>query len=413
LFVALVLVEQWSRDDGLLLFVMTNVRAKPLYVGVNLHVLWQNAFYLPNHKSALRQQCLYRTLRTTESLSDYFQDKQKLQHYVYPEGTSDFELIEDMLEGIPQTLRPVIKASIDRFTTLEEFRRVLIDLEPGLRNTMPKRVISTIGTAPPYDRPYNRPAQTNAANARPPSPCPNCQVDHWKWDCTQQQGRTYQSQRRPPAYPPNNTPTNSNKWKPAHSNYVSPTEKKRVRFALKEEDPAPLVNINKSQDVPLHKLHQSKTPAYTDCAISKLEGKLHEVCIDSGSSISVMDSEYVKLHFPHLRVNYGSAFQIKGLGESTALGYIETDCHGGAYRLGEVQVSVRFGSVSLLFVSFRFAFRIDVSNHKHSNWCDLNLVAVANTMFYRRRCFISPLEVPLKLLYRYYNVFRSFVGRTV
>jgi hypothetical protein len=52
---------------------------------------WQtairNAFYMPNHRANLRRQCLYRTLRRNESFADYFQDKQKLQHYVYPAGT--------------------------------------------------------------------------------------------------------------------------------------------------------------------------------------------------------------------------------------------------------------------------------------------------------------------------------------
>jgi hypothetical protein len=38
-----------------------------------------------------------------------------------------------MIEGIPLTMQPLIKANISRFTTLEEFRRILIDLETGLR----------------------------------------------------------------------------------------------------------------------------------------------------------------------------------------------------------------------------------------------------------------------------------------
>jgi hypothetical protein len=81
---------------------------------------------------------------------------------------------------------------------------------------------------------------------------------------------------------------------------MSPTAKKRVRLALKEEEAPiiPLANLTRPSDVSLHKLHQSKTPTYTDCVINKFEGKLHEVCIDSGSSISLMGFEYVKLHFP-------------------------------------------------------------------------------------------------------------------
>lgn len=54
---------------------------------------------------------------------------------------------------------------------------------------------------------------------------------------------------------------------------------------------------------------------------------MHEVCIATGASISLMDTAYVKSSFPNLRINYGSTFQIKGLGESTALGHINTDLH--------------------------------------------------------------------------------------
>lgn len=97
---------------------------------------WQsalkNAFFMPNHQAHLRRECLYRTLQDDESMADYFQDKQRLQHYVFPKHTSDYELISDMLDGIPVTITPLIKASITRQTTLEEFRRILIDLEPGL-----------------------------------------------------------------------------------------------------------------------------------------------------------------------------------------------------------------------------------------------------------------------------------------
>lgn len=83
------------------------------------------------------------SLRLNESLNDYFQDKQKLQHYVYPVGTSEINLIEDMLDGIPQTLKPIIKANIKPLTTPEEFRRILIDLEPGLPPGLQKTARAT------------------------------------------------------------------------------------------------------------------------------------------------------------------------------------------------------------------------------------------------------------------------------
>jgi hypothetical protein len=81
---------------------------------------WQlairNAFYMPNHRANLRRQCLYRTLRVNESFGDYFSDKKRLQSYVFPASTPTHELIEDMIEGIPLTMQPLIKANISRFT---------------------------------------------------------------------------------------------------------------------------------------------------------------------------------------------------------------------------------------------------------------------------------------------------------
>jgi hypothetical protein len=132
---------------------LVNIRRSTLVTWKDWQKALHNAFYLPNHKSALRRQCLHCTLQTTESFSDHFQGKEQPQHYVYPEGTDDFEFLEDVLEGILQTLGPVITASINHFTTLERFGRFLIDLELELCNTLPKHITPSTGTAPPYNRP--------------------------------------------------------------------------------------------------------------------------------------------------------------------------------------------------------------------------------------------------------------------
>jgi hypothetical protein len=295
----------------------------------------RNAFYLPNHRSALRRQCLYRTLRLNESLSDYFQDKQKLQHYVYPVGTSEFDLIEDMLEGIPQTLKPIIKANIKPLTTLEEFRRILIDLEPGLRPGIQKTARTTSNYVAPQRVTYPpRLPQVNTSETKPPSPCPICKGNHWKRDCPQLVSRRPTNTNRTSSYP-NNTYSDNRKWQTREANNVL----KQVRFQLEDqeldEDHGFAEDFHPSESIPqkkpsppgLHQLHESKTPTFADCAINKPEGPLHQVCIDTGASISLMDTAYVKAKFPNVKVNYGSAFQIKGLGESTALGYIQTDLH--------------------------------------------------------------------------------------
>ncbi|KAJ9091541.1 hypothetical protein QFC21_007166 [Naganishia friedmannii] len=168
---------------------------------------WQlairNAFYMPNHRANLRRQCLYRSLRVNESFGDYFADKKRLQSYVFPESTPQHELIEDMIEGIPLTMQPLVKASISRFTTMEEFRRILIDLEPGLRGrktySNPRNVSvsnyertdrkdgsTTVSQTrmirPTYGNPSDTSSSANISSA-PRTNCFNCGGNHWRKDC--------------------------------------------------------------------------------------------------------------------------------------------------------------------------------------------------------------------------------------
>jgi hypothetical protein len=179
---------------------------------------WQlaiiNAFYMPNHRANLRRQCLYRTLDVNESLSDYFSDKKRLQSYVFPNSTPTHDLVEDMIEGIPLTMQPLIKANVSRSTTLEEFRRILIDLEPGLRGRhIPQDASDTsasnyeaiqeedntttftqyhtvepsvvLRSSPPGTRP------TTGFSTLPRTNCFNCGGDHWKKDCPRLQQSRY------------------------------------------------------------------------------------------------------------------------------------------------------------------------------------------------------------------------------
>jgi hypothetical protein len=165
----------------------------------------RSAFYMPNHRANLRRQCLYRTLRVNESFGDYFSDKKRLQSYVFPASTPVHELIEDMVEGIPLTMQPLIKANISRYTTLEEFRRILIDLEPGLRGRKPnpvsqnrpysvsnyERAEKKDGTTfvsqtrvvkPAYTPPANPHGSSTTGNL-PRTNCFNCGGNHWRKDC--------------------------------------------------------------------------------------------------------------------------------------------------------------------------------------------------------------------------------------
>ncbi|KAJ9119919.1 hypothetical protein QFC24_005402 [Naganishia onofrii] len=94
----------------------------------------RNGFYLPDHEMTKRMLCRNRMLKRTETFGDYFQARRVLQRYVYPQGTSHKILIKDIMEGIPAHLHPIIRANSTEVRTIEDFRRVLIDLEPGIRD---------------------------------------------------------------------------------------------------------------------------------------------------------------------------------------------------------------------------------------------------------------------------------------
>lgn len=250
-------------------------KRNPLLTWAQWQLALRNAFYLPNHKSTLRRQCLYRTLKVKETFSDYFQNKQILQHYVHPPGSVDKELIDDMLEGKPQHFRPLIKASVNSLIILEDFHCTLIDLEPGLRSTNIRPHNGAI--APQISTYQPRTPQANNSSTKPPSPCPICKGDHWRRDCPH-------NQAKPAAKPftkrtgsfPNNTYSDGHRWKPHQANNV--TTKKSVHFdyILDEvevlEQPPSKRREQPTTAAPLHELHQGKTPTYAACAINKTGG---------------------------------------------------------------------------------------------------------------------------------------------
>jgi hypothetical protein len=99
--------------------------------------LWKNAlrnaYQTANHLRGYRLKCQYRKWKPSEPFEDYFDDKEDLQRYLYSPETPDLDLIEDMLLGIPVEMVPNIKTQIKSDTTLPDFHRILVDLEPGLR----------------------------------------------------------------------------------------------------------------------------------------------------------------------------------------------------------------------------------------------------------------------------------------
>ncbi|KAJ9102240.1 hypothetical protein QFC19_004785 [Naganishia cerealis] len=348
---------------------------------------WQlairNAFYMPNHRANLRRQCLYRTFRVNESFGDYFADKKRLQSYVFPESTPQHELIEDMIEGIPLTMQPLIKASISRFTTMEEFRRILIDLEPGLRG---RKTYSNPRTSSftNYERTERKDGSTIESQTRmirprhgnssdhlsssltsfpPRTNCFNCGGNHWRKDCPHPTKPRDDFRSNGPSRPQgshavsesNRTPMSGNKWKAfsKSSNAITTRAKAQklkisstppttpVSETLPNTNPEPIApapnipsGVDKPEDfllpappkrVPFSKKDEDtwkdKTPAYANAYFERIGGFSFPICVDSGSSISIIDSDFANEYLPNCkREPYGS-FELRGLGNAISSGF--------------------------------------------------------------------------------------------
>jgi len=70
---------------------------------------------------------------------------------------------------------------------------------------------------------------------------------------------------------------------------------------------------------------KDKTPSFSLVRINSKTGILHQVCIDSGSSISIMDSAYAKKYFGNVKVQPTSHLRVIGLGQTVLTGWIEVD----------------------------------------------------------------------------------------
>ena len=61
---------------------------------------------------------------------------------------------------------------------------------------------------------------------------------------------------------------------------------------------------------------KDKTPAYANCAFERVGGFSFPVCIDSGSSISIIDGNFANEYLPNCRREKCSSFELKGLGNA-------------------------------------------------------------------------------------------------
>jgi transposase InsO family protein len=337
---------------------------------LNTWELWKaalrNAFYLPDHEMRKRMMCRNRMLKKTETFGDYFQARRALQRYVYPEGTPDKILIQDIMEGIPVHLHPIIRANSIEVRTIDEFRRVLIDLEPGIRDT--RLYIPTTGRTPytpsagrsPFTPKHNSvnninqsvfkpssrrdersssPRQKTGPTKLPPSPC-RCGKMHWYVDCPDRKNRKSVNsiQKDTPAtYPNNTTPGQGRPWRP----WSQRTDDTAERTSAKDVNSIQTRSQRSSRPQAVEsasggsqggrstnvKEDQEICPTYARARIGSNDGQTHRVCIDTGSSISVIDYDYVRRHLPASKIQDTTSMRLLGVGSNMTSGTVGVDFH--------------------------------------------------------------------------------------
>ena len=301
-----------------------------------------------------------------------------------------------MIMGLPSRMKPFVKAMLRPDTTLEDFRRILIDLEPAFRMSPTSKA-----TSPPVSKwktPSShasttkrtfvaQPAKPNTFPDRPPpSPCPICQGNHWKRTCLRnpsnpvyknspktnivatdpEKKRTERNYNRTkttsrdlhvrPSPPVVNTVvTRSDRRHIAfngedHQQLVQEVSKKleKVNDNEKKESRVywtpPEPNFRPPKGLPkeprpqaypeglivdpytvLSQSHQDKTPTHATIRFLMNPDNLHRACIDSGSSISLMDRDFQQKHLPFATVEYATSFMLEGIGERFCSSWIEVD----------------------------------------------------------------------------------------
>lgn len=269
-----------------------------------------------------------------EDLFDYFDEKSSLQRYVWPSGTTDNELIDDIIDGLPEEWHPILRTALKKHTSVSDFRRILMDYEAGLRKGSRSEyqrmvITNTKVEVKPSTKPYSVTTTKNVVEpALPKSPCYNCGKIHWRRNCPEtRQAQTnninpVRSQAATPKpYRPNNAingmPSTRNKWL---ENNAQPAQAK-AKVVVPIDKP-----VERLED-DLHTRYIDKLPTYAQARLDPLTGTLHDVCLDTGSAISVIDSAYANKFLPHLQVQLSNTIRLSGIGSNTTQGFIDTMVH--------------------------------------------------------------------------------------
>ncbi|KAJ9091849.1 hypothetical protein QFC21_007047 [Naganishia friedmannii] len=214
---------------------------------------------------------------------------------------------------------------------------------------------------PTYGNPSDTSSSANISSA-PRTNCFNCGGNHWRKDCPhpskpRDDFRNSGSSRPSGSHSvsdSNRTPMNGNKWKSFSKTTNAITT--RARAQLKEpRTPAPSPNpepvpaplpkptqpkplstfpyipqdfptvsgapiVSTTNELPSEYKEEDswkdKTPAYATCAFERVGGFSFPICIDSGSSISIIDGNFVNEYLPNCRREKCSSFELKGLGNA-------------------------------------------------------------------------------------------------
>ncbi|MBC9706352.1 MAG: hypothetical protein H9W81_15545 [Enterococcus sp.] len=300
---------------------------------------WKTSFRMrwltANHDAKLKKKGIFRRLMPEEDLFDYFDEKTTLQRYVWPDGTTDRELIDDIIDGLPEEWHPILRTALKRHTTVSDFRRILMDYEVGLRRSSRPEYRKTVTTntrveVKPSIKPYTVTTTKNVVEpSLPKTPCYNCGKMHWRRDCPEaRQAQTNNinpvRQTQPTIakpYRPNNAingvPLTRNKW----------LENSNASNHAKANVVLPMNNPNERLEDDLHTRYIDKLPTYAQARFDTLTGTLHDVCLDTGSAISVIDSAYVNKFLPHLQVQPANTIRLSGIGSNVTQGIIDTMVH--------------------------------------------------------------------------------------
>lgn len=258
------------------------------------------------------------------------------------------------------TLKSSIFISVD--TDLLEFRRILLDYDKGLRWNGPWNSRRSDGNAftsnhaPNCNSDRNKGPSTGKTNERDttkhPKPC-KCGGMHCYRDCIERTTGTRSINIfQPSSFVPKKLPTTWSRWpssdnKPRNTSQVHPERQANIvstRFedvdvnvidlSLPEHDKgdyeqlySSICNNSFMREPTLQNRHSDKVPTFAMAKTGGKEGAAHEVCIDTGSAISLLDSQYLKRNFPHIKVNPASTIMLKEVGSNQTHGWMNAVLH--------------------------------------------------------------------------------------